>query len=328
MDTIHIKDLMVAGIHGATEKERHAEQQFQVSVSMKARMGSHRTDAIEDALDYRLVKRIINGVIGTERFALLETIAHRLADRILAETPAYSVTVSVAKIYVWGNGHPAVTVTRNKIPVHLDLLDFDIEEVMERLLVDGGTSVPFLPEERRTLLLRDAATYPYIKQPEIPGMNGVIEEISSVSVSPPHVFPRAQMFHRLTDDMNEFFVRKFHSLGVPDLFATPLRFNDASLQHYAKGSVGITPHVDGKSRINLICVCILGGHAEFGLCSDRSSRNVKLLDTTPGNMILLRAPGFYHRNSQVMHVVRNVTTDRIVFGLRQLVKPEITTTQR
>ena len=90
-----------------------------------------------------------------------------------------------------------------------------------------------------------------------------------------------------------------------------------SLQKYDQNSIGITPHKDGKSRINLICVFNLVGKAEFALCDDRSGSNPKFLDTTPGNVIILRAPGFFHSTYQPFHFVRNITEERIVFGLRQ-----------
>ena len=62
---------------------------------------------------------------------------------------------------------------------------------------------------------------------------------------------------------------------------------------------------------------MMTGKAEFALCADRSGANPRFLDTAPGNVILMRSPGFFSSNFQPFHFVRNITEERIVFGLRQ-----------
>lgn len=312
MYTVFINKLIADGIHGLTEKERCLPQRFQVDIKIKARAESRLNDSITNAVDYRTTRRIAIEVIRDESFFLLETIACTIAEQILENTSALSAIVTVRKLDIWGNAIPGVRVSKERVPVHLGLLDFDVEEVVDCLAVNGAVSVPILPDDRRLELLKEAYSYHYQFQPEIVGGGKVREQLSSVKE-----FPEDSLFHELKNDFTELLIRKLSSLKVKDLFARPIEFNDMSLQKYETGSVGITPHKDGKSRINLICVFNLVGKAEFAVCDDRTGSNSKLIDTAPGNVTLLRAPGFFKSTSQPFHLVRNITEERIVFGLRQ-----------
>ena len=312
MDEVFINNLSVRGVHGATAKEKNVPQRFLVSVRMRMRSGACRTDRLEDALDYRIAKKIIEEVFSGAPVSLIETLAERIARRILEETTARRVTVAIEKPDIWKNGSPGITITREKTPRHLELLDFDMEHVVDELSAVGCVSLPILPEGRRRELLAEARTFSYAPQPEVIGGGKVREQLSSFAD-----FPKDSGFHRLHDDVMELMLRKLSALPLQNIFATPFCFNDMSLQKYEAGSIGITPHKDGKSRINIICVFVLTGASEFGLCSDRAGTNPVLFDSTPGNVIMLRGPGFLHGTRQPFHFVRSITEERIVFGLRQ-----------
>ncbi|MDP3792151.1 MAG: dihydroneopterin aldolase [bacterium] len=312
MHKILINKLIIDGIHGLTEKERHMPQRFQVDIVIQTRSKAYLADSINDTFDYRVAKRIATEIIQNESFFLLETIAHRIAEEILKQDFVDNVTVSVHKLDIWGNAIPGVSVSKMKMSNHLDLVDFDIEELVEQLALCGGVSLPIIPERRRYKLIEEALSYQYQKQPEVVGGGKVREQLSSVKE-----FLDNSLFVKFRNDFIELIIRKLASLEIKDLFVVPINFNDMSLQKYEVGSVGITPHKDGKSRINLVCVFNLIGKAEFALCNDRSGSNSKFLDTTPGNVIIMRAPGFFHSTFQPFHFVRNITEERIVFGLRQ-----------
>ncbi len=312
MDKIFINKLILDGIHGLTEKEKHLPQRFQLDIAVKMRSMACRADSVEDAIDYRVVKRIATRIVREESFFLLETIANKIADEILNTTSAVSAAVNIQKLDIWNNGIPGASIYREKLPEHIDLLDFNIEEVMDGISAHGGVSFPIIPEPRRTLLVNEALACQYQSQPEVLSGGKVIEQLSSVKE-----FPEDSSFCRLKDDFMEALLRKLSTFKIKDIFSESISFNDMSLQKYRKGSIGITPHKDGKSRINLICVFNLIGKAEFAICDNRSGANPKFLDTMPGNVILLRAPGFFHSTFQPFHFVRNITEERIVFGLRQ-----------
>ena len=56
-----------------------------------------RSDDLADTLDYGAIAAAVERVITTERFVLLERLAQRLADVVLDDPRAVSVTVHVRK---------------------------------------------------------------------------------------------------------------------------------------------------------------------------------------------------------------------------------------
>lgn len=110
---------------------------------------------------------------------------------------------------------------------------------------------------------------------------------------------------------------------VPYPFSTKLRFNTMVLQRYTPGQLGITPHRDSLRAINLIALVNLGGQAEFYRCDDRQGNNAVQLDTTPGNVIFLRAPGFLNTQVRPFHFLTNIRSIRYSLGLRQYLQPII-----
>lgn len=315
MYKILINKLILDGIHGLTEKEKYLPQRFRVDIALKVRNKAYGTDSIDGAVDYRIARKIATEIIHGQSFFLLETITNKIVDEILKETSAVSVTVSVHKLDIWGNAIPGVSISRDKAPSHIGLLDFDIEDLIDGICAYGAVSLPILPESRRIQLVEKAYLYQYQALSEYGECKRVRQQISSAKQ-----FKETSLFYRLRNDFTELLIRKFSTLTTKDLFSAPLEFNDMSLQKYEAGSIGITPHKDGKSRINLICVFNLIGKAEFALCDDRSGANPRFLDTTPGNVVIMRGPGFMKSTFQPFHFVRNIIEERIVFGLRQRIK--------
>ena len=86
MDTVFIEDLRIETVIGIFDWERKIRQ----TVALDLEMGFDNrkpaaTDRIEDTLDYkRVAKRLISFVESSE-FQLVETLAERCAEIILAE---------------------------------------------------------------------------------------------------------------------------------------------------------------------------------------------------------------------------------------------------
>ncbi|MBD3884471.1 hypothetical protein IFO70_22270 [Phormidium tenue FACHB-886] len=113
---------------------------------------------------------------------------------------------------------------------------------------------------------------------------------------------------------------------TPYPFSTKLKFNAMVLQRYTPGQLGITPHLDSLRAINLIALVNLSGQAEFYRCDDRQGSNAVQLDTTPGNVIFLRAPGFLNAQVRPFHFLTNIRSTRYSLGLRQRLEPTISHT--
>lgn len=107
----------------------------------------------------------------------------------------------------------------------------------------------------------------------------------------------------------------------PYPFSSKLALNSLVLQRYEPGQLGITPHRDSLRAVNLIAIVNLSGAAKFYRCDDRQGRNAVELDTTPGNVIFLRAPGFLNATVRPFHFLTGVRSTRYSLGLRQRVEP-------
>jgi 7,8-dihydroneopterin aldolase/epimerase/oxygenase len=84
---------------GVTPEERALKQrlfvdlEFLVDAKKAARM-----DAIEDTIDYGKVAAAVAEVCASQPFHLIETIAERIADRVLSEFPTTGTKVLLRKI--------------------------------------------------------------------------------------------------------------------------------------------------------------------------------------------------------------------------------------
>jgi D-erythro-7,8-dihydroneopterin triphosphate epimerase len=95
---ICIKNLRVSSILGVYEEERRAERDIIINV----RVGYHaddalRSDALEDALDYKQVRdRIVNFVTGTQ-FKLIEKLADGIIQELIRDARILRVHLEVDK---------------------------------------------------------------------------------------------------------------------------------------------------------------------------------------------------------------------------------------
>ena len=98
MDRIQLKGMTFSGRHGVSDAERSRPQDFVVTIEVEADLAaSGRSDRIEDTLDYRLVRKVAKDVVEGESVRLVEALAERIADGVLALPLATAVTVRVAK---------------------------------------------------------------------------------------------------------------------------------------------------------------------------------------------------------------------------------------
>lgn len=307
---ILIRDLIYTGVHGLTEKEKNIPQRFKVDIVIEPWRTLVKEEILEENIDYRESKKIVQEIIEGPHHDLIETIGNKIADRLIKNPNILSLTVTVSKLDIWDNGIPSVRIIRNALP-KTNLLDFDLHKVIQDLLLYGGTSFPILSEEKRRLLVTEAEQYEYIKKPEIVGKNKVREQLSAFGQ-----FPEGSLFLKLQEDFTELLNYKLSLSPLKPFGNTPIQFNEPILQKYDKNSIGITPHVDGLSCLNLILVFLLKGTGDVILCSDRKGANPRFLDTTLGNMTILRAPGFFGSPKRPFHYLTNIPEERITFGLR------------
>jgi dihydroneopterin aldolase/2-amino-4-hydroxy-6-hydroxymethyldihydropteridine diphosphokinase len=99
-DFVELRGLRALGHHGALAGEQDRRQPFEIDLDVEVDMAAAaRTDHLADTVDYGALARVAAGVITDERWRLLERLAHRVAEEVLAVDRRVSgVTVSVRKL--------------------------------------------------------------------------------------------------------------------------------------------------------------------------------------------------------------------------------------
>jgi dihydroneopterin aldolase len=98
VDRIALQGMAFSGRHGVGAAERERAQRFKVDVELDADLSeAGRTDRLADTIDYRQVRAIAKDAIEGESVKLIETLATRIAEGVLALPKVRAVTVRVAK---------------------------------------------------------------------------------------------------------------------------------------------------------------------------------------------------------------------------------------
>ena len=98
MDRIELEGMVFSGRHGVRPAEREESQEFKVDIKVGADLAAPgRSDRVDDTVDYRQIYAIAKSVIEGESAKLIETLAQRIAERVLELDRVATVSVRVAK---------------------------------------------------------------------------------------------------------------------------------------------------------------------------------------------------------------------------------------
>ena len=98
-DQIELRGLVAFGICGALPEEQERVQPLEVDLDVALDLRRPgQSDALGDTVDYGRLCALVERVITTERFTLLERLATRIAEVALEDGRVDSVTVSVRKL--------------------------------------------------------------------------------------------------------------------------------------------------------------------------------------------------------------------------------------
>jgi 7,8-dihydroneopterin aldolase/epimerase/oxygenase len=115
MGTIVIKGLRELGIHGVLPEEQTRPQPFEVDVELTVDLSSAgESDELDDTVDYSAVAEAVSRVVTSERYALLERLATRIAEVCSVDERVQSVSVTVRKL------HPPVRAMVDHVAVHVE----------------------------------------------------------------------------------------------------------------------------------------------------------------------------------------------------------------
>jgi hypothetical protein len=111
-----------------------------------------------------------------------------------------------------------------------------------------------------------------------------------------------------------------HGRGVRGL--ATWRPNEVGIAHYVPGSIGITPHLDGKWYRRLVAVATVYGEAGFAICGSRDPADVvERWSSAAGDLVLMRGPGLGGaRDGRPLHLVEGPRRgERLSLGIRMAV---------
>jgi len=98
LDRIHIRDLGARCIVGINPEERVNKQDVNINLTMHADLSqAGASDAIEDTVDYKSVKKELLAMVEASEYLLIERLAERIAEIALRPALVQRVDVSVDK---------------------------------------------------------------------------------------------------------------------------------------------------------------------------------------------------------------------------------------
>lgn len=171
-DRISLRDHVVEVEIGAFQKERGHKQRvmFNVVVEVTPLTGPINDD-VDRILSYDRITEAIATELAAERLNLLETLAERVAERILAEPQAMRAFVRIEKLDI-GPYKLGVEIVRSRAEVPLRVVDQDGEEASVHPLVvhfdNAAIAAPDLSRRIDGLIGRGAPVIFTVELPDLP----------------------------------------------------------------------------------------------------------------------------------------------------------------
>lgn len=99
MDSIHLTGIRCYGYTGYLPEEQVLGQWFEVDVTLWLDLSrAGKSDQIEDTIDYRRIISMVQNLVKTSKFALVERLASAIAESILESSdPLTQVQVTLSK---------------------------------------------------------------------------------------------------------------------------------------------------------------------------------------------------------------------------------------
>lgn len=189
--------------------------------------------------------------------------------------------------------------------------------VLARLAVEDAASLPLLPADELPALLAAAGDLPFrTGRREIGSGAALVRQDFDICMAP----PRPGALWDLAARLEEYLA---YALGAvqPLPVAGRLSLNDLVVQRYPSGSFGITAHRDHVRYTGLVALILLSGEGRFFVSETRSGNGAREIPWRPGELLLMRAPGFAGRDDRPFHYLNDITSERYSLGLRHDTQP-------
>jgi len=190
---------------------------------------------------------------------------------------------------------------------------------LEAVRRDGAAAVPVLPPEAQPPLVAAAEALSF--RPARPVVGAAGREVQQDFTLCDRVSLDG-LWGRVTAAVNAAVNAGLAVMDTPPIPA--LGFNEVVIQHYRPVSCGISPHRDHVRYVHLVGLLILYGEGDFYICPDRSGADARLIPAGPGDLLLMRAPGFDDSRHRPFHMLGEVRRARLIVGLREDTRPGTT----
>lgn len=94
MQRLRIAGIRTEGRHGARDGERDAAQPFLVDLELDV---DARADELQTTADYRDLVELVRGLVARESYAVIETLAQRIAEAVAGQEGVAACRVVVHK---------------------------------------------------------------------------------------------------------------------------------------------------------------------------------------------------------------------------------------
>ena len=190
-------------------------------------------------------------------------------------------------------------------------------DALRRVGDEGATSLALLPADALGPLLEEARGLHYRPAKPVVGQgDAAVHQDFDLTTE----IPAEGALMALARALDRVIGAALASMRSPPLDA--FEINDYIVQRYPAGCAGMSPHRDHIRYTGLVAIVMLAGAGRFLVCYDRAGANEREIPTKPGDLLLMRAPGFQGRGDRPFHAVRDITGDRYILGLRHDDRPE------
>ena len=115
-DAIHIEQLEMFAHVGVPDHERDKPQRITVTVTAWPKAGLHGlADNIGSTVNYSAIARLVRDVVDERRDKLIETLAEKIAERLLRELPIRRLRIELRKFVLPDAAHVSVIITRDAL---------------------------------------------------------------------------------------------------------------------------------------------------------------------------------------------------------------------
>ena len=98
MDTIRIKNLKISARHGVYEFEKEKDGIFELDINLYLPLlKAGKSDRLEDTINYEDIISTVTKAFTEKQYALVETAAQSVCDRLLNDFKIDKITIRVRK---------------------------------------------------------------------------------------------------------------------------------------------------------------------------------------------------------------------------------------